>query len=125
MLSELFDTIVGFSDSPIEVRGPATEKESVRKFRVEDGGPGIPDEYREQVVEPFVQLRHHRDMEEVGLDLAIARWPVGASAGGLGCSHPKGDGVEFLLPLDEDIATLAEAGDLPGPQLVHLLEDAG
>ena len=41
--------------------------------RVEDRGPGIPEEDRERVLEPFQRLESHRDVPGSGLGLSIVR----------------------------------------------------
>ncbi|MGA8658652.1 MAG: HAMP domain-containing sensor histidine kinase [Chthoniobacterales bacterium] len=65
---------------------------------VEDSGPGVPDELKEKIFEPFVSSRS----EGSGLGLAIAREIVEAHAGTLRCVNGrKGARFEIRLPRRE------------------------
>lgn len=66
---------------------------------VEDAGPGIPEEARERVFDPFVRL--HGGSGGAGLGLAICRSIVEAHGGGIRIGVGAGGGarVSFTLPL--------------------------
>jgi len=71
--------------------------------RVRDTGPGIPDEKREQIFEPFVQLRAPGSVPSggTGLGLAISRDLARAMGGDVRVASTVGVGSVFtlLLPL--------------------------
>jgi signal transduction histidine kinase len=65
------------------------------EISVEDSGPGVPDELKEKIFEPFVSSRS----EGSGLGLAIARQIVEAHGGTLCCVNGrKGARFEIRLP---------------------------
>ncbi|MGV6873764.1 ATP-binding protein [Pseudochelatococcus sp. B33] len=71
---------------------------------VEDDGPGIPDEAREQVFVPFFRLEHSRNRETggVGLGLSIARAIARHHGGDIAFAHkPQGFQASLRLPLCE------------------------
>lgn len=67
------------SNSPIEV-GLAVDR-GMARLSVADRGPGIPEEERERVLEPFERLEAHRDTPGSGLGLTVVR-SVAESHGG-------------------------------------------
>ncbi|MEP6491271.1 MAG: ATP-binding protein [bacterium] len=66
-----------------------------------DTGPGIPEDQREAIFEPFVQLQRRLgpDAEGVGLGLAISRDLARAMGGDLTVSDAGGVGSIFMLAL--------------------------
>ncbi len=74
---------------------PASGQEAGALFRIEvtDDGPGIPDEFRETIFEPFVRLKNAltEGVSGTGIGLHIARELARAHRGDLlVCSRPKG-----------------------------------
>jgi PAS domain S-box-containing protein len=69
-------------------------------FSVRDTGPGIAEEDRERVFEPFWRGRR-AGRDGLGLGLAIARWLVEAHGGTVRADGAEGGGavLEFTLPL--------------------------
>lgn len=69
---------------------------------IEDQGPGIAEEYQEDVFRPFMRIDHSRNIKTggVGLGLSIARDVVLAHGGKIEISNlqPKGLRVELRLP---------------------------
>jgi len=69
---------------------------------IKDDGPGIPDEHRDRIFEPFVRLESSRSRETggVGLGLAIARSIVLAHGGDIGLKNrPQGGlAVSIWIP---------------------------
>jgi signal transduction histidine kinase len=69
--------------------------------RVQDGGPGIPDELLETVFDPFFRLEASRSRETggTGLGLAIARNIAEKHGGTLRLRNPPAGGLEAILEL--------------------------
>jgi K+-sensing histidine kinase KdpD len=67
------------------------------QFRVEDEGPGIPDEDLDRIFERFVRLKHDGDtVPGTGLGLAICRRIVEAHGGWIRAENTT-SGVQFLV----------------------------
>jgi len=68
---------------------------------VEDDGPGIPVDQRDQIFEPFVRLEQSRSKETggIGLGLAIARTIVRAHGGDITVSDGENGGARFSVSL--------------------------
>jgi len=66
---------------------------------VEDRGPGIPDEAREQIFEKFVRLRGDGFTRGLGLGLAFCRLAVQAHGGKIWVENLKDGGSRFIFTL--------------------------
>ncbi len=104
VIVNLLDNAVSFSPPEAEVRVAIERKSGWVTLNVEDAGPGIPADRREQVFERFHSLRP--DSEDFGnhsgLGLAIARSIAEAHDGTL-AAHERADGaqgarLELCLP---------------------------
>eukprot|EP00741_Cyanophora_paradoxa_P020201 tig00000219_g19500.t1 len=86
------------------------------RFVVEDSGPGIPEESRSKLFQPFSQVDSSatRRFGGTGLGLAIARQIVGSMAGSIWCEGMPG-GARFVFTAR---FRPAEAPPAPGPQRV-------
>ena len=60
---------------------------------VEDDGPGIPDEMRASIFDPFYTTKQHG----TGLGLAVTRSIVEAHGGSIACEPRDGGGTCFRL----------------------------
>ena len=71
------------------------------RVHVRDSGPGIPDEHRETIFEPFVQLQmgFKRRVEGTGLGLAISRELARNMGGDVSLTSALGEGTTFTLTL--------------------------
>ena len=89
-------------------RGPSRVE-----LRVADRGPGIPDEAKERIFEPFQRLGDAPRGGGVGLGLAVARGFVAAMGGTLHAEDTPGGGLTmvFALPLDREPPL--ERGEMP------------
>ena len=67
--------------------------------RVEDRGPGIPEEERERVLEPFQRLESHRDVPGSGLGLSIVRDVCAEHGGHLEIADREGGGASIRMRL--------------------------
>ena len=82
-------------------------------IRIEDRGPGIPEQFREQVFRPFFRLDSSRGRNSggSGLGLTVARSVARAHGGDVRLSARPGGGLTatVILPLNESLST-------PSPQ---------
>jgi two-component system sensor histidine kinase KdpD len=69
-------------------------------LRIIDRGPGIPNEARERIFEPFQRLGDRSNDAGVGLGLAIARGFVESMGATLEIDDTPGGGVTFCIGLD-------------------------
>jgi two-component system sensor histidine kinase KdpD len=64
-----------------------------------DSGPGVPDDQRARIVQPFQQLGDQRRGSGVGLGLAVAKGFVEAMGGGLCALSTLGGGLTMRIDL--------------------------
>jgi two-component system osmolarity sensor histidine kinase EnvZ len=78
--------------------GAASDGHRLR-IAVEDDGPGIPPEEREEVFKPFVRLDHARNLDETGtgLGLAIARDIARAHGGDIALDGSRLGGLRATI----------------------------
>jgi signal transduction histidine kinase/ligand-binding sensor domain-containing protein len=84
-------------------------------FEVEDTGPGIPEDERERLFEPFAQGQAGLDSGGTGLGLAISRTYARLMGGELALVSTPGPGARFRLelPLPEGAAPSKPEAPLP------------
>ncbi|WP_333832953.1 sensor histidine kinase [Rubrimonas sp.] len=104
-------------DVRLSVEGADSEGRIWAQIAVTDEGPGVAEEDREAIFEPFEQGRAAMGLRKggVGMGLAMARLVARQCGGGLGLSQgPDGRGAcfTFAAPFEID----AEADAPPGPQ---------
>jgi two-component system, OmpR family, sensor histidine kinase KdpD len=75
------------------------------ELRVADHGPGVPDQDKDQIFEPFQRLGDVPQGNGVGLGLAVARGFVEAMGGNLQAEDTPGGGLTmvFSLPMAKDV----------------------
>ncbi len=66
---------------------------------VMDEGPGVPEEERERIFEPYVRRPEHQGSGGLGLGLAICRRIVAAHGGSIGVGEAPGGGSRFAFTL--------------------------
>lgn len=64
---------------------------------IEDNGPGIPEEIKEKILQPFFTTK--KGTEGTGLGLSIAHDIVKAHGGELKVKTKEGEGTEFIIQL--------------------------
>jgi two-component system sensor histidine kinase KdpD len=97
VLVNLVENALRFSppDEPVSIRLSANRKELL--IRIIDHGPGIPEEERDRIFEPFHRVAGERDQRGAGLGLAIARGFTEANGGRLWLESREGQGASFVL----------------------------
>ena len=85
--------------SPIEATVAAFNQGA--RLRVTDRGPGIPEQERERIFEPFYRLPGMRESEDggVGLGLALVRQIARRHGGDVRCVPREGGGTCFEIEL--------------------------
>jgi two-component system sensor histidine kinase KdpD len=107
-LVNLFENASRFSgDKPVKVSATASGSDVI--LRISDCGPGIPEEEREQVFEPFYRGSDgHGNHPGSGLGLAIVRGFVEANGGRVWAECP-GEGTTFVVRLPAQPMGTSEA----------------
>jgi CheY-like chemotaxis protein len=98
------------------------------RFSVADRGPGIPEQEKRQIFEPYVQGRAGAEQGEgTGLGLAICRRLVDLFGGEIGVLDREAGGVVFWFTIPLTPASAPPAGAAAGPAArplrVLLVED--
>ncbi len=89
-------------------------KDDLVEIRIEDDGPGVPDDQLEQVFAPFYRLEHSRSLDTGGhgLGLSIARSILRAHGGEVVLSNAEAGGLVALVSLPlERMAPLSADDD--------------
>ncbi|AGA91097.1 signal transduction histidine kinase [Thioflavicoccus mobilis 8321] len=97
-LSNLIDNAVKYGG---RVQVGLHEERGLRVIRIDDDGPGIPEEQLDKVFEPFFRLEASRSRETggTGLGLSVARTIVHAHGGTLTLENRPGGGLRATVRL--------------------------
>ena len=107
-MKRVFENIIGNSvkycapGTTIRVHARVVRNKRKRYFRIRigDNGPGIPEEYRSSVFEPFVVGNESRTSGKgTGLGLSIAKQIVTLHGGSITLTRQPGTVFEILLPV--------------------------
>jgi signal transduction histidine kinase len=104
-LAQLMQNLIGNSIKYCEAETPLVhisaklQGENVWLFSVEDNGIGIPEEYAQQVFEPFHRLHGKGKYEGTGLGLATCKKIVERHGGTISCASKAGQGTTFYFTL--------------------------
>jgi len=104
-LAQLMQNLIGNSIKYCEAETPLVhisaklQGENVWLFSVQDNGIGIPEEYAQQVFEPFHRLHGVGKYEGTGLGLATCKKIVERHGGTISCASQEGQGTTFCFTL--------------------------
>ncbi|MGK9461686.1 ATP-binding protein [Streptomyces sp. G6] len=109
-MANLIENAVKYSPAGRTVLVAASALADRVEVRVVDRGPGVPDDAKERIFEPFQRYGDAPRGAGVGLGLAVARGFAEAMAGTLNAEDTPGGGLTMVLTLR---AAGAHAGALP------------
>ncbi|WP_420471059.1 ATP-binding protein [Brevundimonas sp. FT23042] len=90
------------------VARPAGDDAVTLRIEVEDQGPGVPEDQRERIFQPFEQLEAGRAAGGAGLGLAICRANIEGLGGRIGASAGADGGALFWFEIPARRALLGE-----------------
>ncbi|WP_225800497.1 sensor histidine kinase KdpD [Streptomyces sp. NK15101] len=98
-VANIVENAVKYSPEDVPVHVAASALGDRVELRVVDRGPGVPDEAKDGIFEPFQRLGDAPRGSGVGLGLAVARGFVEAMGGTLGAEDTPGGGLTMVLTL--------------------------
>ncbi len=98
-VANIVENAVKYSPEGVPVAVAASTLGDRVELRVVDRGPGVPDEAKEGIFEPFQRFGDAPRGSGVGLGLAVARGFVEAMGGTLGAEDTPGGGLTMVLTL--------------------------
>ncbi|MER6098129.1 sensor histidine kinase KdpD [Streptomyces sp. NPDC001728] len=98
-VANIVENAVKYSPEGVPVAVAASTLGNRVELRVVDRGPGVPDEAKDGIFEPFQRFGDAPRGSGVGLGLAVARGFVEAMGGTLGAEDTPGGGLTMVLTL--------------------------
>ncbi|NML54132.1 sensor histidine kinase KdpD [Streptomyces sp. R302] len=98
-VANIVENAVKYSPEGVPVAVTASTLGDRVELRVVDRGPGVPDESKDGIFEPFQRFGDAPRGSGVGLGLAVARGFVEAMGGTLGAEDTPGGGLTMVLTL--------------------------
>ncbi|QDY79510.1 sensor histidine kinase [Streptomyces qinzhouensis] len=112
-VANIVENAVKYSPDKIPVTVAASTLGERVEVRVADRGPGVPDDEKERIFEPFQRYGDAPRGAGVGLGLAVARGFVEAMGGTLTAEDTPGGGMTMVLTLMVAPGTKPARPDLP------------
>ncbi|MFI9781766.1 DUF4118 domain-containing protein [Streptomyces sp. NPDC051956] len=112
-VANLVENAVKYSPSGERVLVSASAIADRVEVRVVDRGPGVPDEAKDRIFEPFQRYGDAPGGAGVGLGLAVARGFAEAMGGKLGAEDTPGGGLTMVLTLPTATGLQPPRPDLP------------
>jgi signal transduction histidine kinase len=111
LITNLISNAVKYSPPHEPVRVSLRQRGDDVRLSVIDHGPGIPDDLRQHLFEPFSRLSRNRSVDGTGLGLCIAKAIAEAHGGSIWVDSAVGRGSAFhvLLPVEHAQATAGSA----------------
>ena len=109
LVFNLVENAIRYSRPDTAVRVSACEEGGRVVLRIADGGPGIPEQFKESIFQPFFRVDSSRSREYGGVGLGLSLvWEIAALHGGtVEVEKSSGDGtvMRVELPVGEIAAT--------------------
>ena len=109
LMFNLVENAIRYSRPDTAVRVSACEEGGRVVLRIADGGPGIPEQFKESIFQPFFRVDSSRSREYGGVGLGLSLvWEIVALHGGtVEVEKSSGDGtvMRVELPVGEAVAT--------------------
>ncbi|MEU5159037.1 sensor histidine kinase KdpD [Streptomyces sp. NPDC020875] len=112
-VANIVENAVKYSPEATAVAVSASALGDRVEVRVVDRGPGVPDDEKERIFEPFQRYGDAPRGAGVGLGLAVARGFVEAMGGTLSAEDTPGGGMTMVLTLTAAPGTTPVTPDLP------------
>lgn len=113
VVANVVENAVRHSPPGTPVRISACAVDSTVQLQVSDSGPGVSDDDKERIFEPFQRLGDSSAAEGIGLGLAVARGFTEALGGRLDPEDTPGGGLTMLLTLPSAELRAPVRSDLP------------
>ena len=109
LVFNLVENAIRYSRPDTAVRVSTCEEGGCVILRVEDSGPGIPEQFKESIFQPFFRVDSSRSREYGGVGLGLSLvWEIAALHGGtveVEASSADGTVMRVKLPVGEAVAT--------------------
>ena len=109
LVFNLVENAIRYSRSDTAVRVSTCEEGGCVILRVEDSGPGIPEQFKESIFQPFFRVDSSRSREYGGVGLGLSLvWEIAALHGGtveVEASSEDGTVMRVKLPVGEAVTT--------------------
>jgi len=105
VLTNVLSNAVRFSPIDNVVKVEASRRDQILRIAVSDSGPGIPEDFRDQVFEAFARAEHEdwRHRSGSGLGMSISKSIIEELGGTITFETEVGIGTTFLIDIPESV----------------------